>query len=59
MKFLRFGRDHVHTILLFLWVLLIVPTLTLWRNSIAWLSFMNIYAIIAAQAAAREGRKAQ
>jgi hypothetical protein len=37
---------RVHLVLTWVWVALVPPTLLLWRNSIPWLVFMSIYAII-------------
>ena len=28
------------------WCVLVIPTMTVWRDSIPWVSFMSIYAII-------------
>jgi hypothetical protein len=48
---------HIHDILFWVWVPLILPTLTIWKDSIRWLNFMSIFAILYAILAAREARK--
>lgn len=38
--------------LVIVWCLLVIPTILLWRESIFWVSFMSIYAIIVSHATA-------
>lgn len=37
----------LHLLLVILWVILIIPTVLLWSESILWVAFMSVYAIIA------------
>ena len=50
-----------HLILIVVWVLLLIPTVVWWSQSILWVAFMSVYAIIAQHAtgysAARGARK--
>lgn len=39
-------------IAIIIWILLIIPTLTIFRESVPWLNFMSIYAIIVAHLSA-------
>lgn len=39
------GR-RFHLLLTMFWAVLAIPTMMWWRQSIAWVSFMSIYAII-------------
>lgn len=48
-----------HLALTLLWVFLVIPTMIWWRNSIAWVSFMSIYAIIASHAAGWQAARAE
>lgn len=41
-----------HAILLAVWAILVAPSLLWWENSITWVIFMSIYAIIAMHALA-------
>lgn len=36
----------VHLTMTLLWVVLIIPTILWWRESVTWVSLMSIYAII-------------
>jgi hypothetical protein len=53
------SQARIHFVLLVVWCLLVIPTLLLWRDSIAWITFMSIYAIIASHWAAWEASKAK
>ena len=54
------GRGHLALTLV--WLLLIVPTLLFWRESVLWVALMSIWANVASHAAAyqahRESREA-
>lgn len=52
-------QARLHKALTLLWVVLVVPTLLFWRESIPWLSFMSIYAIIASHWACWEASTAK
>lgn len=32
--------------LFFVWIVLIIPTVVFWRNSILWIALMSVYAIV-------------
>jgi hypothetical protein len=34
-----------HFVMMCVWTALVIPTVVWWRNSIAWIAFMSIYAI--------------
>lgn len=42
----------VHAVLTILWIVLIVPTLLWWRESVLWIALMSIWANIASHASA-------
>lgn len=50
---------QVHLAFVALWVLLIIPTLLFWRESILWIAFMSLYAIITSHWGAYEAAKAK
>lgn len=56
-------ESKVHLALLGIWVLLGIPTVLYWRNSILWVAFMSLYAIVITHwtlyEAARAKREAQ
>jgi hypothetical protein len=56
---LRWVAEHNLHIALGIWILLVIPTLTVWKNSVPWLNFMSIYAIIIGYVSAIQGKKAQ
>lgn len=41
-----------------LWLLLVIPTLLWWRDSILWVSFMSLYANVAAHWGAAQAAEA-
>jgi hypothetical protein len=49
----------VHLILLWVWLVLAVPSVTLWRNSVPYLVWVSVYAIVATHWAGYEGAKAE
>jgi hypothetical protein len=49
----------IHTLLTFAWLVLAVPTLLLWRESVLWVALMSLWANIASHWAAREAAKAK
>lgn len=49
----------VHYSLAALWTLLTVPTVLLWRQSILWVAFMSIYALIAQHVTAAGAARAE
>jgi hypothetical protein len=50
---------QVHLIAVGVWAVLIVPTLIWWRDSILWVAFMSLYAIITSHWGAYEAAKAK
>lgn len=50
--------EKIQLALTIIWSLLIIPTIIWWRNSIAWVGFMSIYAIVVSHYAAYEAAKA-
>lgn len=48
-----------HATMTILWVLLIVPTVLWWQNSITWVIVMSLWANIAAHAAAFQGSRSE
>jgi hypothetical protein len=49
----------VHLALTILWIAALVPTIWLWRESIFWISFMSIYAIIVSHMSAWQAARAE
>lgn len=49
----------IHTAAALAWVVLAVPTLLLWRESVLWVALMSLWANVASHWAAREGAKAK
>jgi hypothetical protein len=41
-----------HLISMVVWALLIIPTVVFWHDSILWIAFMSIYAIVVSHFAA-------
>lgn len=50
---------QVHLIGVAVWVVLIIPTMIWWRESILWVAFMSLYAIITSHWGAYEAAKAK
>lgn len=57
MSFLR-SRDH-HQLEKYFWVLMIVPTLLWWKDSVLWVACMSLYANWKTADGAHEAREAQ
>ncbi len=38
---------HVHLILAVVWLIAAVPSMLYWKNSISWLVFISVYAVVA------------
>lgn len=36
--------SHLHLVLVFVWLGLLWPTLTVWRDSVTWVAIMSLYA---------------
>lgn len=49
----------VHGVGVILWILLIIPTLLWWRESILWVAFMSLYAIVISHATGVEAALAK
>lgn len=50
---------RVHLILLWTWLALAAPSVTVWKRSIPWLVFVSIYAIVATHWSGYQGAKAE
>lgn len=48
-----------HFVMVAVWCVLIIPTLTIWRDSIVWIGFMSIYAIIVSHRAGYSAARAE
>lgn len=48
-----------HGAALVVWSILVVPTLTVWADSIPWISFMSVYAVVVGHQAALEAALAK
>jgi hypothetical protein len=49
----------IHATLTLVWVVLALPTLLWWRESVLWVALMSLWANIASHWAAREAAKAK
>lgn len=49
----------LHRIVAVAWLLLAIPTLLWWRNSILWVAFMSLYANVASHWAAAQAAEAE
>jgi hypothetical protein len=49
----------VHLILLWLWLVLAVPSITIWRNSVPYLVWLSVYAIVATHWSGYQGAAAE
>lgn len=49
----------VHLIAVGVWILLGIPTVVWWKESILWIAIMSIYAIVAAHWSAYQGARAE
>lgn len=54
---LNYLRHHIHTYLMFFWILMIPVTLLFLKDSVLWIAIMSLYANIEASAAARAADK--
>ena len=46
-----------HKYLMYFWILMIIPTLLWWSESVLWIAVLSLYANIEASAAALEAKK--
>lgn len=51
--------QHAHAALTLTWSALTVPTLLWWKDSVAWVAYMSLWANIAAHASAWQGARAE
>lgn len=53
--------EYGHLVLMFVWIILLIPTVIFWSQSILWVAFMSVYAIVTQHAtgysASRGARK--
>lgn len=59
MKVTATRLKYFHLVMVFVWTLLIVPTLLLWRESILWVAFMSLYANIVGHFGAYDAARAE
>ena len=52
-------QRRLHAILTLVWVLLGIPTLLWWRESVLWVAVMSLYANVAGHWAAYQGARAE
>jgi hypothetical protein len=50
---------HRHLIMAAIWVVLIVPTVAWWSDSVLWVAFLSIYANVASEIAAHHALRAE
>lgn len=50
---------RLHGALTIAWLLLTIPSMIWWRNSIAYLVFLSVYAVVASHWAAWQGARAE
>lgn len=50
---------RVHAVLSVVWLVLSVPSMIWWRNSISYLVFVSVYAIVVSHWSAWQGAKAE
>lgn len=50
---------RLHAALTIAWLLLAVPSMVFWRNSLAWIVFVSVYANVASHWAAWQGARAE
>lgn len=50
---------RIHATATVVWLLLAIPTVLLWRNSVAWVAFMSLYANVASHWAAWQATRAE
>lgn len=55
----RLVKKRPHLVLAIVWAVLAIPTVLVWHDSILWVAFMSIYAIIVSHLAADEADKAK
>lgn len=50
---------RLHLLLVALWVVLMLPTLTIWKDSIWWIGFISVYANISTHWSAYQAARAE
>lgn len=50
---------RIHLALTVVWILLIIPTLLWWHDSILWVASISVYANVAAHASGYQGARAE
>lgn len=43
------GERLYHGVMMVVWVLLVIPTLLWWKNSVLWVAFLSLYANFASE----------
>jgi len=52
-------EGRVHLVLAVMWLLLLIPTILWWKNSILWVLSVSLYANIVSHISAYQGTKAE
>jgi hypothetical protein len=50
---------QVNLVLVFVWIILIIPTVLFWKNSILWIALMSIYAVVVSHWGAYQASRAE
>jgi len=50
---------RLHAVATLAWLLLVVPTVVWWRESVFWISLMSIYAVVVSHATAWQAARAE
>lgn len=50
---------RLHLVLTFVWILLIIPSLVLWSDSIMWVVFMSVWANVAGHFSSWQAARAE
>lgn len=59
MKWLKNLYQDRHRWLTWFWIVMVIPTLLWWRDSILWVLIISLYANIETSAGAKEAKKAR
>jgi hypothetical protein len=57
LSFVETYEDKIHLIFAIFWIIMVVPTLLFWANSVAVVLIYSVYALVGAHIAAYEGAK--
>lgn len=51
--------SRAHLVLMFFWIAMLIPTLTVWKDAVWWIGLLSIYANISTEWGAYEAAKAK